>query len=97
MTKMFSFSTVDCCLSSLFLSNEGWAGSVCYATSASLIVKMCAGAIQQKIIGQSLSQYVAVRQFVSVNSTMMRAMKLVVGTKGITVPKVAILMGGPGE
>jgi len=73
----------------------GWAGSVCYATGASLIVKMCAGAIQQKIIGQSLSQYVAVRQFVSVNSTMMRAMKLVVGTKGITVPKVAILMGGP--
>ena len=47
------------------------------------------------MIGENLSHYVKVRQFVGINSTLMKAMRLVLGKNGLSVPKVAILIGGP--
>jgi hypothetical protein len=49
------------------------------------------------MFGESLSHYVRVRQFVGINSTLMKALRLVVGKNGLSIPKVAILIGGPGE
>jgi len=73
----------------------GWAGSILYATGVGLVLKLFSSALQQKGIGQNLSHYVKVRQFVSINSTLMKAMHLVLGSGGLSVSKVAILIGGP--
>ena len=48
------------------------------------------------MIGENLSHYVKVRQFVGINSGLMKAMRLVLGKGGLSLPKVAILIGGPG-
>lgn len=60
-----------------------------------LLLKLFASAIQQKVIGEQLSHYVSVRQTVGVNSTLIKAMRLVVGSNGLSIPKVALLVGGP--
>lgn len=60
-----------------------------------LLLKLFACAIQQKIIGEQLSHFVKVRQAVGINSTIIRAMRLVVGSDGISWSKVSILIGGP--
>jgi hypothetical protein len=73
----------------------GWVGSAIYSIVIGLLLKLYSSAIQQKIIGERLSLYVRVRQFVGINSTLMRAMRLVVGVDGLPVSKVAILIGGP--
>eukprot|EP00804_Cyclotella_cryptica_P010313 CCRYP_012242-RA/>CCRYP_012242-RA protein AED:0.10 eAED:0.10 QI:0/0.84/0.75/1/0.73/0.55/20/4684/1413 len=73
----------------------GWVGSAAYSILIGLLLKLFSSAIQQKVIGERLSHYVKVRQFVGINSTLMRAMRLVVGTDGLTISKVAILIGGP--
>lgn len=73
----------------------GWMGSIFYATSVGLVLKLFSSACQQKLIGEQLSHKVKVRQFVSVNSTLMKSMRIVLGEKGLSIPKVAILIGGP--
>ena len=75
----------------------GWAGSIFYSTGVGLLLKLFSSALQQKLIGENLSHYVKVRQFVGINSTLMKAMQLVLGKDGLSVPKVAILIGGPGK
>lgn len=75
----------------------GWIGSIAYATGIGLVLKLFSSALQQKMIGENLSHFVAVRQFVGVNSTLMKSMRLVLGKGGLSVSKVAILIGGPGE
>ena len=47
------------------------------------------------MIGENLSHFVSVRQFVGINSTLMKAMRLVLGKPGISLSKVSILIGGP--
>ena len=74
----------------------GWTGSILYSTGVGLVLKLFSSALQQKGIGQNLSHYVKVRQFVGINSTLMKAMRLVLGKDGLSVPKVSILIGGPG-
>ncbi|KAL7462665.1 hypothetical protein ACHAXS_003041 [Conticribra weissflogii] len=74
----------------------GWIGAIFYSTGIGLLLKLFASALQQKLIGENLSHFVSIRQFVSVNSNMMRAMKLVLKQRGLSVSKVAILIGGPG-
>jgi len=74
----------------------GWAGSILYSTGVGLVLKLFSSALQQKMIGENLSHYVKVRQFVSINSTLMKGMHLVLGKGGLSIPKVAILIGGPG-
>ncbi|KAL7433449.1 hypothetical protein ACHAXM_003585, partial [Skeletonema potamos] len=73
----------------------GWVGSIAYSTAIGLLLKLFSSALQQKMIGENLSRYVRVRQFVGVNSTLMKAMRLVLSEDGLSVPKVAILIGGP--
>eukprot|EP00571_Detonula_confervacea_P007225 CAMPEP_0172327990 /NCGR_PEP_ID=MMETSP1058-20130122/60117_1 /TAXON_ID=83371 /ORGANISM="Detonula confervacea, Strain CCMP 353" /LENGTH=905 /DNA_ID=CAMNT_0013045083 /DNA_START=218 /DNA_END=2935 /DNA_ORIENTATION=- len=73
----------------------GWTGSILYSTGVGLVLKIFSSALQQKMIGENLSHYVKVRQFVGINSTLMKAMQLVLGKDGLSVPKVSILIGGP--
>mmetsp|Transcript_27340 Transcript_27340/g.41158 ORF Transcript_27340/g.41158 Transcript_27340/m.41158 type:complete len:932 (+) Transcript_27340:150-2945(+) len=69
--------------------------SICYAMGVSLALKLLACTLQQKMIGGLLSNSVGVRQFVGVNSNIIRAMKLVLREPGLGIPKVSILIGGP--
>jgi TRAP-type C4-dicarboxylate transport system permease small subunit len=73
----------------------GWFNAVLFSTAVGTGLKLFSSALQQKLIGENLSHYVKIRQFVGINSQMMRAMRLVLGKSGINVPKVAILIGGP--
>ena len=77
--------------------SSGWTGSILYSTGIGLLLKLFSSALQQKMIGENLSHYVKIRQFVGINSTLMKAMRLVLGKKGMSVSKVAILIGGPGK
>lgn len=71
----------------------GWVGSIAYSIAIGLLLKLFSSALQQKMIGENLSRYVRVRQFVGVNSILMKAMRLVLSQNGLSVPKVAILIG----
>jgi len=73
----------------------GWVGSIAYSVGVGLALKLFSSAIQQKMIGEQLSNFVKVRQFIGINSTLMKAMRLVLREDGLSVPKVAILIGGP--
>jgi hypothetical protein len=73
----------------------GWTWSVVYSSGIGTLLKVISGALQQKIFGEKFSHKVQVRQFVGINSTPMKALRLVVGKNGLSVPKAAILMGGP--
>ncbi len=75
----------------------GWVGSIAYSVGVGLLLKLFSSAIQQKMIGEQLANYVKVRQFIGINSTLMKAMRLVLREDGLSVPKVAILIGGPGK
>ena len=81
LTKSFHFS--------------GWVYSVLYSTAIGTALKLFSSALQQKLIGENLSRFVKIRQFVGINSPLMKAMRLVVGQDGIRVAKVAVLIGGP--
>ncbi|GFH51182.1 hypothetical protein CTEN210_07657 [Chaetoceros tenuissimus] len=70
-------------------------GSIFYALGVSLCLKLLACTLQQKMIGGLMQNSVSVRQFCSVNSNLMRSMKLVLQEKGIGIAKVSILVGGP--
>ncbi len=74
----------------------GWTWSVVYSSGIGLFLKLSSSALQQVLFGENLSRYVHIRQAVGINSTLMKAMRLVVGKPGLSLPKVAILMGGPG-
>jgi hypothetical protein len=63
--------------------------AVCWFT------KLLACALQQKMIGEQLSGFTRVRQLVGINSLQMRAIRFCLEEKGLTLPKVAILCGGP--
>lgn len=73
----------------------GWTWSIVYSSAVGLFLKLTSSALQQVLFGQKLSHYVQVRQFVGINSSLMKAMRLVVGKKGLSISKVAILIGGP--
>ncbi len=73
----------------------GILGAVCYTCVISVLLKLCACTLQQKLFGENMSTNVKIRQAVSVNSSAIRTMKLILQQPGITVPKVAILVGGP--
>merc|ERR1712238_315662 len=68
---------------------------IAYASGASMALKLLACTIQQKFFGGLLKKYVAVRQFVGINSTVVRSMKVILGEKGMGIAKVSILVGGP--
>jgi len=61
----------------------------------SLLLKLFACAVQQKLIGGNLGGNVRVKKLVGVNSEGIRAMRVILSDKGITARKVAVLVGGP--
>lgn len=68
---------------------------VAYASFWACFVKAMAILAQQKVIGGMLGSRVGVRQAVGVNSLSIRAIRMILGEKGITFNKMTILVGGP--
>jgi len=73
----------------------GLAGSLIYANVVSLIIKLLACTMQQKVIGENLSQSVSIRQQVGINSELIKSARLVLAEPGLSIGKVSILVGGP--
>ncbi len=73
----------------------GVVGSIAYAMGVSLVLKLFATFLQQKMIGGLLKNNVSVRQLVGINTPLIRTMKLLLAEKGLGSAKVAILTGGP--
>ena len=69
--------------------------AVCYANAISLSTKLVACTLQQKVIGSNLKHRLAVRRLCSVNSAVVRTMRLVLLEPGLSLAKVTILVGGP--
>merc|ERR1719181_955537 len=71
-----------------------WIGiAICIVIS--FIMKLCACAMQQKLIGESLGNSIAIKQQCGIHTPGIRAIECVLRAKGWTVGKVAILCGGP--
>jgi len=75
--------------------DDQFAASVIYAGFWACVVKAGAILIQQKLIGGKMGGYVSVRQAVGINSITIRAIRLILQEKGLSVRKIAILVGGP--
>lgn len=73
----------------------GAPGVIAYCCAVMLALKMLACTVQQKVFGERLGGYVAVRQLCAVNSDTTRVMRLILAEPGLSPPKVAILLGGP--
>ena len=57
--------------------------------------KLISCSLQQKLFGENLSGYVGVRYAVGINSIQMRAIRYCLMQPGLSIPKIAILCGGP--
>eukprot|EP00924_Labyrinthula_sp_SR-Ha-C_P013943 snap_masked-scaffold_5-processed-gene-18.47-mRNA-1 protein AED:0.13 eAED:0.13 QI:289/0.8/0.83/0.83/0.8/0.5/6/0/569 len=69
----------------------GW-----YSVGVSSAIKMISIVLQQYVIGQLIgARSVAIRATVNVNALEMRAMRKIMEKPGFTIPKVAVLVGGP--
>ena len=66
----------------------GLSGSMAYAAAISLALKLVACTVQQKLIGENLARYVAVRKLVQINSKLIKAMKLILAQPGMGIDKV---------
>jgi len=73
----------------------GAVGAVFYTLGVVLIMKLIACTLQQKGIGENMSQSTKVRQLVAINSGPIRAANLILSDKKITLAKVTFLTGGP--
>jgi hypothetical protein len=82
-------------LPSRLQSTYGFWYATFYTTVVCFVIKLVACATQQKLFGEQMSHSVTVRSFVGVNSVSIRAIKLILQQKCLTLPKVAILCGGP--
>lgn len=68
---------------------------IVYAMGISLLLKLFATFLQQKMIGGLLQNSLSVRQMVGINTKLIRAMKLCLEEPGLGISKVSILCGGP--
>ena len=68
---------------------------IVYAMGISILLKLFATFLQQKMIGGLLQNNVGIRQMVGMNSGLIRAMKVCLAEKGLGISKVSILCGGP--
>ncbi|KAF4651661.1 hypothetical protein FOL47_000257, partial [Perkinsus chesapeaki] len=71
-----------------------WPGTL-LAIALSYFLKLNAVVMQQKLIGEQLGKSVRIQRFVGVDQPGIRAIEKVLQVPGHTVPKVAILCGGP--
>ena len=69
--------------------------SIIYTACVCLIIKLLACTIQQKIIGEYMSENIWVKKTVGINSNLIRTTKLVLTEPGISLAKVCLLVGGP--
>ena len=69
--------------------------SILYAMVISLVLKLFASSLQQKIIGGLLKGNVGIRQMVGVNTPLIRSFKLILSERGFSMAKISILCGGP--
>mmetsp|Transcript_32895 Transcript_32895/g.96848 ORF Transcript_32895/g.96848 Transcript_32895/m.96848 type:complete len:877 (-) Transcript_32895:220-2850(-) len=65
------------------------------ATALCYFMKLLAHVLQQKIFGEAMGTYVAIRSAVGINSPLMRAIKFILMQPGLTLGKVCVLCGGP--
>ena len=76
------------------LHDNFWAAIV-FASIITFILKMCAIFLEQVAIGMNLGKKLVVRQFVQINSTEMRAIRVLLEVPGFNWKKCVILLGGP--
>jgi hypothetical protein len=69
--------------------------AVAYGIVVCWLIKMLAIVIQQKVIGERMSNNLTVKCLVGVNSLSTRAIRFILTSKGLDKRKVAILCGGP--
>mmetsp|Transcript_20708 Transcript_20708/g.58077 ORF Transcript_20708/g.58077 Transcript_20708/m.58077 type:complete len:798 (+) Transcript_20708:84-2477(+) len=71
-----------------------WTG-ICFASVLGLILKLNAVAIQQKVIGEGFGKYQYVQRLVGIHTVQIRAIQKILERDGLSMEKVAILVGGP--
>eukprot|EP00427_Karlodinium_veneficum_P006539 CAMPEP_0169178254 /NCGR_PEP_ID=MMETSP1015-20121227/66961_1 /TAXON_ID=342587 /ORGANISM="Karlodinium micrum, Strain CCMP2283" /LENGTH=800 /DNA_ID=CAMNT_0009253127 /DNA_START=56 /DNA_END=2458 /DNA_ORIENTATION=+ len=69
-------------------------GGMCIAILESLVLKICA-VCGQYSIGYYLGKSVKVQQMVSVDKVPIRAIEQILSLRGLNLPKVSVLVGGP--
>jgi len=69
--------------------------AICYTIVVGVCLKLFACTLQQKMFGENMSGFVGIRQACNINSPMIRTMKLILQKPGLSITKVAILVGGP--
>ncbi len=74
---------------------DGVPMAVVYTGCISIMIKLVACTVQQKVIGERMKGSARIRQLVAINSDQIRTMKVILKDPGLTVAKVAILVGGP--
>ena len=78
--------------------NDGWefGTAIVFTSFICFMIKLNAIAMQQKLFGECMgSKSVKVRAAVGVNSTTIKAIRMILLKPGIHIAKVAILCGGP--
>ena len=73
----------------------GFWPSVLVCVCVCWFTKLLACAMQQKLIGELLGKSASIRHTVGINSLQMRAIRYCLEQKGFSIPKIAILCGGP--
>eukprot|EP00958_Prasinococcus_capsulatus_P012501 scaffold1248_cov393-Prasinococcus_capsulatus_cf.AAC.23 len=73
----------------------GYVESLVVVCFIGLALKLLALCIQQKVFGEALGRFVVVRQKVGINSLTIKAIRWILETPGLSLPKVCILVGGP--
>jgi len=68
---------------------------IAFASVLSLVLKLSAVAMQQKLIGEAFGRSLYIQQLVGVHTTTIRAIEKILTRPGLTLEKVAILCGGP--
>ena len=71
--------------------------SILYAMGVSLLLKLFATFLQQKMIGGLLKGNVGIRRAIGINTSLIRSFKLILSESGLGLAKVSILCGGPGK
>merc|ERR1719491_496992 len=67
---------------------------MCIAIFESLVLKICA-CCGQYMIGYWLGKSVKVQQLVAVDKVFTKSIERILDTKGLNLPKVSVLVGGP--
>lgn len=77
--------------------SNGWPVQygIAYSAGVSLVIKLVACTCQQKLIGEPMRKSVWVRKTVGINTPLIRTTRLVLAERGLSIAKVALLVGGP--